>query len=378
MNEKVPYVELLPKEERRILRGHLWVYKNEINSTRSFNDGEIIDIYSSSHKYVGRAFYQSTGTIFARILSSHQEDIDEQFFKKRLNAAWVIRNRIFPSTNVYRWIHAEADGLPGLIIDRYGDTIVLDTQCGFYEQKQNKLVSALFTFPGINRIILKHLSQVIPNQDVPESIPCTINGIQCYVPIKKGQKTGLFLDQRLNYLHSMKYIKECSVLDCFSYIGIWSCHCIQGGAKQVTAIDSSEYALDIAKKNIELNGYSDKVELVHTEIEKYLQQCQLFDVIILDPPAYVKKKEDLQKGMAKYQKIITMALKKLNPNGILISCSCSHFLTPSLFKEVIKRSLRQTGRKARLLEFHGASPDHPELLMMPELSYLKCAILSVS
>ncbi len=377
MENKIPTAQIKENEEKRILRGHYWIFKNEISSSDTIKDGEVIDIYSHKNRFICRGFYQEEGTIFARVLSRHQEEINTQFFIKKLSNAIRLRNRLFPGSDVYRWIHAESDGLPGLIVDRYQSLAIIHTHCIFYKKHIDYLINSIKNFDGIEHIYFKDCGDF--SEDIPEEVICTINDLNFIVPIKYGQKTGLFLDQRVNYLYSQKYTAGAKVLDGFCYTGLWTCHCLKSGAKYVIGIDSSKEAISIARKNLELNNYSGNAEFLTIEIEDYFQQNpkEKFDVIILDPPGYAKKKSDFQKAFLKYQKINSLALKHIIKEGFLITCSCSHFISPSDFREIVKRSARSAGCEIRLLEFHGASPDHPEILIMPELSYLKCAIFQV-
>ncbi|HOL21015.1 MAG TPA: class I SAM-dependent rRNA methyltransferase [Candidatus Hydrogenedens sp.] len=375
MSSTVPSINIKQNEEKRILRGHYWIFKNEISKPYTLQDGDIIDILTSNGRFLCRSFYQSTGNIFARVLSFHQEDINTTFFKKRLKIALDLRQQLFRNSSVFRWIHAESDGLPGLIIDRYDSVIVIDSNCHFYKQHGQELITALKSFDGVKHIYFRTAEEL--STDLPDKIICEINNLKTVIPIKTGQKTGLFLDQRFNYLYSQKYFHNANILDCFCYVGLWSNHAVQAGASFVTGIDSSSEAIRLAQRNAELNTYSSKIKFIETDVEKALIDKKEYDVVILDPPAYVKRKEDTKKAFATYQKINTLAIQCLKKEGILITCSCSHFISQQDFKEIIKRSVRNTSRKAKLLEFHGASPDHPEILLMPELSYLKCAILQI-
>ncbi len=377
MNKSIPTAYIKENEEKRILRGHLWIFKNELLKHNSNDDGEIIDIFNSKNRFICRGFFQKEGNIFARVLSFHQEEINTHFFIKKLKTALSLRTKLFPRSNVYRWIHAESDFLPGLVIDRYQSSVIITTQCKFYSQYKNYLFDALKSFKDIENIYFKS-EEELPD-DIPEEILCNINNLKFYAPIKKAQKTGLFLDQRLNYTYSQKYMIGAKVLDCFCYVGLWTCHCIQAGAMNVVAVDSSSDAIYRARNNLELNGYINRAIFYNMEIEEYFNQNpqEEFDVIILDPPAYAKKKTDFKKAFLKYQRINSIALKHIIKGGFLITCSCSHYISPTDFREIIKRSARNVSREVRLLEFHGASPDHPEILIMPELSYLKCAIFQV-
>lgn len=377
MKTAVPTAYIKENEEKRVLRGHLWIFKNEILDSQSIDDGEIVDIYNNKGRFICRGFYQKDGNIFARVLSFHQEEINKNFFIKKLTNALNLRSVLFCGSDVYRWIHAESDGLPGLIVDRYQSLVTIHSQCHFYIRYGNYLLDAIKSFDGIHDVFFKTMENLSSN--IPDEIICSINDLKFFVPIKKAQKTGLFLDQRMNYIYSQKYMAGARVLDCFCYVGLWTCHGIQAGAQHVVSIDSSKDAIPIAKKNLEINNYIHRADFYNVEVEEFFSRNseEKFDVIILDPPAYAKKKTDFKKAFLKYQKVNSLALNHVTKGGFLITCSCSHFISPSDFREIIKRSARSVPRELKLLEFHGASPDHPEILIMPELSYLKCAIFQV-
>lgn len=377
METPIPKIKLLSKKERRLIRGHRWVYNSDVAELSKLEDGSIFDIFSSSNKFIGRAFRQKEGNIFGRIVSYHQDDIDEKFFNKILTSAKELRIKLFPKSNVYRWIHAESDGLPGAVVDRYDKLVVIESNLKFYNKVSEYLLKVISSFEGVKNVVTKLSDYISTTEKVPEFTTIKLNGLKILVPVKNAQKTGLFLDQRMNYVYSQKYMRGAKVLDCFSYIGVWSCHAISGGAESVILVESSENAVEVAKENLKLNGYDTKSTVVRSDVESVLRENEKYDVIILDPPAYIKKKEDFQKGFSKYINLNASAIRCLNKGGFLITCSCSHFITPTDFREIIKRAIRKESKRAKLLEFHGASPDHPEHLMMPELSYLKCAFLQI-
>ncbi len=321
-------------------------------------------------------FIKKKGSIFGRIISYHQEEINQYFFKNLFDTAFKLRKRLFPNSNVFRWMYAESDGVPGLVVDRYDKIVVAESNLNFYKLKERDFIQALKSFQGVENVITNFSSRE-SNIQLPDNIKIEMNGLNLLVPLKNSQKTGLFLDQRMNYLHSQKYMTNAEVLDCFSYIGVWSCHALSAGAKSVTLVESSEKAVEFAKENLKLNNYQNKSDVIKEEVENFLKDSKNYDVIILDPPAYIKKKDDYEKGFNKYVNLNASAMRILNKGGFLITCSCSHFISQTDFREIIKRAVRKESRRAKLLEFHGASPDHPEHLMMPELSYLKCAILQV-
>ncbi|MCK5860851.1 MAG: class I SAM-dependent rRNA methyltransferase [Candidatus Hydrogenedentes bacterium] len=372
----IPVIALKPKEERRILRGHLWVYRNEVAVTPELQDGDVVDVFAANRRFIGRGFYQEKGGIAVRILIHHQNDIDRSFFHNSLLRAESLRKKMFPGSSVYRWVYGESDGLPGLIIDRYDSVAVVQSECAFYTRHCDALTAELLDSDGVESVLLR-----LPGRrewvgtEVAETA-LHFEDVQAKLNFGDAQKTGLFLDQRCNWQRIRTYAQGASVLDGYCYHGMWSIHAALAGAKSVVGVDTSPAAITHARENCVSNGL-ENCFFEQEDLEVKLAKQNRFDVIVLDPPAFAKHRTQTRKALARYESINRLAMNALHADGILISCSCSHFVTMPDFLESLKRAAAKSGRQAQLLEVHGAAPDHPVLLAMPETAYLKCAVLRI-
>ncbi|HPO15241.1 MAG TPA: class I SAM-dependent rRNA methyltransferase [Candidatus Hydrogenedentes bacterium] len=374
---QVPLATLKPKEERRLLRGHHWAFRNEFSQIPELNSGDLVDVVAANRRFVGRGFYQSEGGIAVRLLSSHQEDINQEFFERRIREARQLRETIFPGQSIYRWVFGESDGLSGLAADRYDTVVAVHTTCAFYESRAEMLAQSFLNTPGVQGVFFQFRPGTQCVGTVPDELILSLDGLQIGVDLKLGQKTGMFLDQRLNSLAMRPFAKNARVLDGHSYIGLWSCHAAQAGAVSVLGVDRSEKAIEQARANAERNHVSARCQFECADIEAVLARGDSYNLIMLDPPALAKSRIHLTKALSRYQALNTNAMKALEPGGILITSSCSHFVDMSAFLEMLKRAASGAGRQAQLLEFRGAPPDHPILLSMPETAYLKCALLRI-
>jgi len=374
---KVSSLTLKDKEERRIVRGHAWVYRNELQAPPALEDGTLVDVFAANRRFVGRGFFQAQGGIAARLLTRRQEDIDLPFFLEALTSPAALRARLFPGSTVYRWVFGESDGLPGVVIDRYGAVAVAHTQCAYYGTVKDALAQAVLATPGVSGLLLDVGGTRHSFGTVPAQVSIELDGLLLEVPIEGGQKTGMFLDQRMNAIVASKLAHGLSVLDGHTNVGQWACRMALGGATRVLAVDTSRPALDIAQANAQANGVGETCLFECAAIEDVLARDEHYGLIILDPPAFAKARPQSTKAMGRYQALNRAAIRRLEPGGILVSCSCSHFVDDTQFLETIKRAAISEQRQLQLLEFRGASPDHPVLVSMPETSYLKCAILRV-
>lgn len=368
---------LKAREERRLLRGHLWAYRNEFEQLPDLEDGELVDVYASNRRFVGRGFFQAEGGIAVRLLSRHQESIDEAFLADRIAQARAFRERLFPGETVYRWIFGESDGLPGWVADRYGPVVCAQTSCAFYRERQENLADAFLAQPDIKGVVIHAATEIHRYGRLSETLEVSLDGLRVNVDIGAAQKTGLFLDQRANYQEIRSFAAGARVLDGHCYVGLWSCHAALAGATSVLGVDTSTLAIERARANAALNGVSGGCRFECAEVERILERDDRYDVVILDPPAFVKARAQLRKGLVRYEALNTAALKAVEPGGVLITSSCSHFVDASAFLEMLKRAAANAQRRAWLVELRGAAPDHPALLSMPETSYLKCAIVRV-
>lgn len=377
---KIPSISLKDKEERRLVRGHLWVYRNELQSDPAPEDGAVVDVFSAARRFIGRGFYQAQGGIAVRLLSRRQEDIDKAFFTEALARALELRARLFSGSSVYRWVFGESDGLPGLVVDRYGSVAIAQTQCAFYATHVKVLAKAILATEGIQGVVIE--APGLPGGresfgDCPAETEIDLDGLRLRVPLVGGQKTGMFLDQRRNAAAAAALAPGLNVLDAHANTGQWALRLALGGAAHVRAVDTSRAALDVAAANASLNGVADRCAFECAPVEEVLARKEQYGLIVLDPPAYAKARPQAAKALGRYQALNRAALAALVPGGYLVTCSCSHFVAQPDFLEMVKRAAIAEQRTLQLLELRAAAPDHPVLMSMPETSYLKCAIFRV-
>jgi len=374
----MPALTLKAREERRLLRGHLWVYRNELAQMPTLEDGTLVDVFSAERRFVGRGFYQREGGIAARLLSRHQEEIDANFWRARLDAARVWREQLFPNAQSYRWIFGESDGFPGLVVDRYGAAVVVRAAAAFYDAHAETLAGLMLEQPGVEGVLFDLPHETQRHGALPERYTVQLEGLEFEIDASQTQKTGLFLDQRLNSAHIAGFCKDARVFDGHCYHGQWALHAARGGAASVLGVDSSAAAIAQAEANAARNGYAARCTFRCAQVEEVLaEEEEPFDVILLDPPAFAKSRGQAKKALGRYQALNALAMQKVRPGGLLVSSSCSHFIDRDSFLETIKRAAASARRTVWLCEFRGAAPDHPVLLAMPETAYLKCAFLRI-
>ncbi|MCX7984620.1 MAG: class I SAM-dependent rRNA methyltransferase [Bacteroidetes bacterium] len=384
-------VVLKKNEEKRILQGHLWVFSNEIASVRGVPAaGDVVVVLRHDDTFLGIGFYNPHSLIAVRFLSKAVEQISYDFFTKRIEQANELRTRLYPSSTTYRMVHGESDFLPGLIVDRYNEYIVLQIVSVGMErciQMICDVLDSLFHPKAIiarNDISLRTLEQL--SQEVKvlrgtpgETIYCE-DDVRFVVDVLRGQKTGLFLDQRENRRTLRRYVSDRRVLDCFCNDGGFALHAAAAGATEVVGVDISESTLERAKVNARMNN-AKHVTFVHSDVFEYLSKAAenavTFDVVILDPPSFTKNKKTVATALRGYKKLHIFALKVLKSPGILATASCSHHITEEAFLDVVHQAALKVGRTLQLIEYHGAAPDHPVLLAMPETQYLKFAVFAV-
>ncbi len=366
---------LKAKEERRLLRGHLWAYRNEFETLPELDEGALLDVYSGKGRFVGAGFYQAEGGIAVRILTYEREEIDASFFRRRVDNAKDFRDALHPKETVYRWVYAESDGLPGFVADRYGPLVVARAYSSFYAEAADDLANAFLTYEGVDGVTLRIGNDSRRFGSVNTPVDCIINGLRFSVEPEIGQKTGMFLDQRENWTLLERYAKGKKVLDGHCYTGAWGLHAARHGAARVLGADTSAPAIEIARRNAEGNGLSEICSFECSDIQEVLARNETWDVIVLDPPALARSRGQVKKALGLYQALNRDAMKALEPGGILISSSCSQPIDASAFLETLKRAATSAQRRAQLLDIRRAAPDHPALLAMPETDYLTCAVL---
>lgn len=383
-------VKLKKKEDRRILRGHPWIFSNELERmTETYAPGDIVDVLDNAGSFIGRGYINPHSLIAVRILSRKQEEIDLAFFRKKIAAARALRSMLGFGDS-FRAVFSEGDGLPGLIVDKYADTLVAQSSTAGIDRLLDDILSALKeeyspqTIVIRNDVVSRELEGLAQEKKVvlgSLSGPVLIeeSGVKYQVDVFEGQKTGFFFDQRENRQALKNLVNGRRVLDCFSYIGAWSLNAARFGASEVTGIDSSAKAVELATANASLNGLAVRFKTadVFEELRALEKQRERFGCIILDPPAFVKSRSKVREGLKGYKEINLRAMRLLEQGGVLVTCSCSHHVDWDLFTEMLIDAAYSAGRNARLLEMRSQARDHPMLLAAPETQYLKCAVLIV-
>ncbi len=366
---------LKPKEERRLLRGHRWAYRNEFAALPDAEDGGVVDVLADGGRFVGRGFYQASGGIAVRILTLEDKPVDSALLRARIHRARRYRDRLFPGSAVYRWVHAESDGLPALVADRYGCVVSVQTTSAYYAQHAEAIAAAFMEESGVTGVRFDVCGNVSRFGAIPSPIEMRLNEVRFRVDIDQGQKTGMFLDQRENVSMLRTLAGEARVLDGHCYTGLWGISAACWGAAEATCVDTSAAALELARQNAELNGVTDRCRFECADIQDVLRRKGPFDVIMLDPPALAKTRGQTRKALGVYLSLNRAAMEAVAPGGWLVTSSCSHFVTVEAFLEMLKRAARSAQRDVWLVEVRGASRDHPVLMAMPETAYLTCAAL---
>ena len=389
-------VRLKKGKEKRVLLGHPWVYRTDIEVLRGPADpGDIVLLENHRGKPLALGYYNPNSVIAVRVLTQNpKERIGRDFFLHRIRQALELRLKLFreATTSAFRVVFAEADLLPGLIVDRFASLLVVQFLTLGMEKRRGDIVEALEALLHPGGIYERSDVEVRKKEGLeecagwilPGGSPEVIikeNGLAFFVDVARGQKTGYFLDQRENRLSLRRYVQGARVLDCFSYTGGFAIHAAAFGAREVLGLDISESAVALARENARLNRLEDRVRFevadVFEALRELLRKGERFDLVILDPPAFVKGKEALEGALRGYKDINLLAMKLLVPSGILVTCSCSYHLSEELFLEVLQKASQDAGRRLQILERRGQAQDHPVLVGYPESRYLKCFILRV-
>ncbi|NUM56019.1 MAG: class I SAM-dependent rRNA methyltransferase [Candidatus Hydrogenedentes bacterium] len=373
----IPKAILKPREDRRLLRGHLWAYRNEFARLPDAADGDIVDVISDAGRFVGRGFFQHEGGIAVRILADKADTIDDALIERRIARARRYRETLYPNESTYRWVFGESDGLPGLIADRYGDIVAIETTCGFYARQADHVAQGFLDFDDIRGVRFQSGNQVQRFGEVPARVESESCAVRFSVNLDQGQKTGLFLDQRENCVANAPFMRGARVLDGYCYAGQWGLHAARAGAASVLCVDTSQPALDMALANAERNGFGATMSIHSGDVATVLRQGERYDVVVIDPPALAKSRAQVQKALGHYQSLNRDAMQAVEPGGYLVTSSCSHFVDEVAFLEVLKRAARSVQRPIWIVEVRGAARDHPVLMAMPETAYLKCVTLRV-
>jgi 23S rRNA (cytosine1962-C5)-methyltransferase len=373
---------------------HPWLFSGAINKREldsRFVDGAIVQVYSAENELLGHAFYNSKVSLALRFINfGAKQKSPADIIKSNLDNALSRRAALFDqSTTCKRLVNAEGDMLPGLVIDQYDSTLVLQSSIRGTDLIKNEIVDYLVSTLAPKTIYEKsssssrrieelEVSETLLYGAEPQDQLVLENGMSLLVNVKTGQKTGFFIDQREMRSFVRQIAKDKSVLNCFSYSGAFSVAALQAGAKKVISVDASEVAIDLCAKNISANGFTeDQHQAICSDAFEFIENTQdTFDIIIVDPPAFAKGKKDLRNALKAYYRVNLLAAKRLRPGGILIACSCSHFVSEGEFIEEVTTAVKASGRIPALLGFHRQALDHPVLASHPEGAYLKSLILS--
>ena len=378
----------------RIENGHPWIFGNEIAETdEAVKPGDIVTVYNGDKKFIGKGFFNPQSQIAVRILTRNEKEmVDDRFIHGRVEAAWNYRKKMGYTENC-RLVFGEADGLPALIIDKFGEHFVIQTLALGIDVWKPAVVSALEQ--------IFHTHKIYERNDVPvrelegmvqqkgflsapfdTKILIQENGIKMEVDLENGQKTGYFLDQQDNRRYIRHIVKDAEVLGAFCYTGSFEVHAGHYGAKSVLGLDISENAVAAARKNAALNGLENTVRFEAVNafdvLKKWSRENKKYDVVMLDPPAFTKSRENIGKAVSGYKEINLRGMKLLRSGGFLVSSSCTNLVSPQLFLDTIRSAAKDAGKKIRQVTYQAQSPDHPIAWGLENTHYLKFLIVEVT
>ena len=385
---KLIQVVLKPDKERPIQGRHPWIYSGAIDRIdHDFGAGDVVRVESSRGGFLGLGYLNPRSQIAVRMLTFEDEPIDKNFFRRRIREAASLRARFIPAkTNAYRLIHSEGDFLPGLIVDRYADYLVIQFQTVGIDRWKDTLLSLLEEEIHPRGIYekddtearewegLEKRAGLLRGEEPPDYVEIEECGLRFIVDIHGGQKTGFFLDQRENRKLVSEYAKDQRVLNLFCYTGGFSIHAAKAGARRVVSVDSSERAMNTCRENFALNGWAAKepFEFIKGDAFEYLRNfSEAFDLIIIDPPALAKSQTHVMQASRAYKDVNLWAMKRLSPGGLLYTASCSSYVDPGLFQKIIFGAAKDARRNVQILKKTSHPPDHPINLFHPEGEYLK-------
>jgi 23S rRNA (cytosine1962-C5)-methyltransferase len=376
--------------DHRLRGGHLWVYSNEVDSERSplgeFSAGDLVAVRNANDRLLGSAYMEPNSLICARVYApGEQRALDTQLFTVRLQAALAIRQAAFDQP-FYRLVYGDSDTLPGIVIDRFGDILVLQLNNDGLERYRELLLAALIALLQPRGILVRADSRSRREQglatqseviygEVPQQVPLQENGVHFLAPVYTGQKTGWFYDHRMSRARLTSWVKDKSVLDVYSYIGGWGIQAAAFGASAVCCVDSSAQALEGVEANARLNGVASRITTRRGSAPELMAAMHAdgsrFGVVILDPPAFIQRKKDLKKGIAAYRRINELGLQLLHTGGLLVSASCSMHLSRAELMATMQQAAVRTACQIRVVEQGAQGPDHPIHPAIPETEYLK-------
>ncbi|KAF0213012.1 MAG: Fmu (Sun) domain-containing [Ignavibacteria bacterium] len=385
-------VILKKNEERRIRQGHLWVFSNEIDKREdSPQTGDLVQIYDSKGSFVASGFYNANSLIAVRVISKEEKFSVEELIEKRILSAYNYRKSVYPNRDSFRLVFSESDFLPGLIIDKYNDTFVLQVYSAGIEKNINVVVDTLISKLNAKNIFTKHdeyfrTLEGLPVEDkiyLGTAIEEIISDgkLKYKINFEKGQKTGFYFDQCDNREFFGKFCKDKTVLDCFCNSGGFGLHAAANGSSKVTFVDSSANEIENVKNNRALNELTNEAEYVCSDVFDYLEKCvaekKKFDIVNIDPPAFAKSKKNLPKAIKAYEKLNRLALEVVKDSGFVFSSSCSHHLKKEDFVDTIRAAAVKANKNIQLIYTNGASMDHTSLPAMNETEYLKFHVIKV-
>jgi 23S rRNA (cytosine1962-C5)-methyltransferase len=387
-------IKILAGKHKRARLGHPWIYSNEIEMTPSVKalpPGSAVRFVDASGASLGTGFFNPHSLIAGRLMSREGDPIDRALIETRLGRALALRERLFTAP-YYRLAHAEADGLPGLIIDRYGEYLVIEANTAGMNRMLDEVIGAAQSLLAPKAILLKGDGAARRQEGLepdshwigerpPGPLQIVEGGVTFLADPDGGQKTGWFFDQTANRALVARYAAGTTVLDLYCYLGGFALQAAAAGATSVTAIDRSEAALDLAAQSAALNGLETHCTFrrakAFDEMERLAGAGENFDIVVADPPAFVKSRKDLKAGARGYRKMVRLAAPLVSQGGLLFAASCSHHVDATLFAEQVRRGLSDAGRQGRILHSGGAGPDHPVHPHLPESAYLKYQLLQL-
>ena len=391
---QLPALRLKRNEDRRLQAGHLWVFSNEVDTQQTpltkFKAGELVRVLAHNDHALGLAYVNPQSLISARMLDTWKLP-DAGWFAARIRAALNLRERLYAEP-YYRLVYGESAGLPGLVIDRYGEGVVVQIGTAGMELLKGEIQAALLKLLRCEMLLFKNDGGMREMEGLPSYVevavgkldgPVTVieEGLSFSAPLAEGQKTGWFFDQSANRRALPKYVRRgARMLDVFSYVGAWGVHAARSGAAEVLCIDSSAAALELAANNAERNGFTLSTTKgdAFDELESLGRKGAQFDVVVVDPPAFAKRKKDLPKALAAYKRLNQLAMRLLAGEGILVSCSCSHHVGAEDLQDAINKAARSARKHVQILEMGGQAPDHPVHPAIPETRYLKAYFCRVN
>ena len=390
----------LKKGEGRLMKsGGPWIFDNEIaNVTGDFENGDLVLVHDFDGYPLGRGFINRNSKLTVRMMTRNRDtEVDESFIRMRVKNAWEYRKKVMDDISSCRVIFGEADFLPGLVVDKFADVLVVESLALGIDRFKEMIIDILkelMEADGIHiRGVYERSDAKVREQEGMErykgfigapfdtKVEIVENGVRYYVDVKDGQKTGFFLDQKYNRRAAAKLCKGARVLDCFTHTGSFALNAGMAGAEHVTGVDASELGVAQARENAALNGLEDRVEFICEDVFDLLprleKQGEKFDVVILDPPAFTKSRSSVKKAVKGYREINLRGMKLVKDGGYLATCSCSHFMDPELFTQTIGQAARNVHKRLRQVEFRTQAPDHPILWGAGDSYYLKFYIFQV-